>query len=63
MLTMTSLFRKRSVLVVMRATGRDSGIYTCQATNIAGTSSVTTSVTIRHTGMVIVLVMIKVIIM
>jgi len=42
--------KKRSVLVVMRATGRDSGIYTCQATNIAGTSSVTTSVTIRHTA-------------
>jgi len=42
--------KKRSVLVVQKATARDSGIYTCQATNIAGTSASTTSVTVRHTA-------------
>jgi len=42
--------KKRSVLMVERATARDSGIYTCQATNIAGTSATTTAVTVRHSA-------------
>ena len=36
--------------MIEKAAARDSGIYTCQATNIAGTSASTTSVTVRHIG-------------
>jgi len=42
--------KKRSVLVVEKAAARDSGIYTCQATNIAGSMQTTTAVTVRHTA-------------
>ena len=41
--------RKRSTLTVSDVAARDGGIYTCQATNIAGTSSHATHVTIRNT--------------
>lgn len=41
--------KKRSTLTVSDVAARDGGIYTCQATNIAGTSSHATHVTIRNT--------------
>ena len=42
--------RKRSTLTVSGVGARDGGVYTCQATNIAGTSSHATQVTIRNTA-------------
>ena len=45
-----SIFRKRSTLIVKHVGPRDAGTYTCQGSNIAGTSSDKTVVTIRDAG-------------
>jgi hypothetical protein len=42
--------KKRSSLMVVRTEGRDSGQYTCSATNLAGTAQRPTTVTVRHAG-------------
>ena len=44
------MIRKRSTLTIKHVGSADAGVYTCQASNILGTSSDTTEVTIRDSG-------------